>query len=148
MQIYGNQIKQELKKEIDNTLSNIKEKIEKTCTTYKKYYSTNKSKYQDQSNNLTMYNSLSESDMLEVLQQNQSNKQIITNFEQQNDQTTSTKSATSIIQQHIDTNCNIIGAICLMKLDIDKTLSPKQRRLLESFSSLIALALLKTVSTK
>ncbi|MEI8054721.1 MAG: DUF4118 domain-containing protein [bacterium] len=36
---------------------------------------------------------------------------------------------------------NILGVICLMKLEVDKTFSPEQKRLLESFASMVALAL-------
>jgi two-component system sensor histidine kinase KdpD len=39
---------------------------------------------------------------------------------------------------------NVLGVICLMKLEVDKTFSPEQKRLLESFASMIALALSKT----
>jgi len=40
---------------------------------------------------------------------------------------------------------NILGVICLMKLEVDKTFSPEQKRLLESFASMVALALSKTI---
>lgn len=43
----------------------------------------------------------------------------------------------------LKTRDTILGVICLMKLDIDKTFSPEQRRLLESFVGVVALALLK-----
>ena len=39
---------------------------------------------------------------------------------------------------------NILGVICLMKVEVDKTFSPEQKRLLESFASMVALALSKT----
>ncbi|CAL7960574.1 two-component system, OmpR family, sensor histidine kinase KdpD [Gammaproteobacteria bacterium] len=39
---------------------------------------------------------------------------------------------------------NVLGVICLMKLEVDKTFSPEQKRLLESFASMVALALSKT----
>lgn len=39
---------------------------------------------------------------------------------------------------------SVLGVICLMKLEVDKTFSPEQRRLLESFASMVALALSKT----
>lgn len=38
---------------------------------------------------------------------------------------------------------NVSGVICVMKVDIDKHFTPEQRRLLESFSSVVALALTK-----
>ena len=38
---------------------------------------------------------------------------------------------------------NVLGVICLMKLETDKTFSPEQKRLLESFASMVALALSK-----
>ena len=39
---------------------------------------------------------------------------------------------------------NVLGVVCLMKLEVDKTFSPEQKRLLESFASMVALALSKT----
>lgn len=40
-------------------------------------------------------------------------------------------------------NENVLGVICLIKADIDKHFSPEQKRLLESFSSIVSLALTK-----
>ncbi|EKD45375.1 MAG: hypothetical protein ACD_69C00319G0004 [uncultured bacterium] len=37
----------------------------------------------------------------------------------------------------------VLGVICLMKLDVDKTFSPEQKRLLEAFAGVVALALTK-----
>ncbi|EKE01640.1 MAG: hypothetical protein ACD_21C00084G0003 [uncultured bacterium] len=39
---------------------------------------------------------------------------------------------------------DVLGVICLMKLEVDKAFSPEQKRLLESFASMVALALSKT----
>lgn len=38
---------------------------------------------------------------------------------------------------------NVLGVICLMKIEGDKAFSPEQKRLLESFASMVALALSK-----
>lgn len=41
------------------------------------------------------------------------------------------------------TRGHVLGVICLMKLEVDKTFSPEQKRLLESFAGMVALALSK-----
>lgn len=56
---------------------------------------------------------------------------------------TSTLSSANWYYVPLKLNENILGVICLMKSDIERKFTPEQKRLLESFSSVVALALTK-----
>ena len=56
---------------------------------------------------------------------------------------TSTLSSAKWYYVPLKTRDSILGVICLMKLDVDKAFSPEQKRLLEAFAGVVALALTK-----
>ena len=54
---------------------------------------------------------------------------------------TSTLSSVDWYYVPLKTRDSILGVICLMKSEMDKRFSPEQRRLLEAFAGVVALAL-------
>jgi len=56
---------------------------------------------------------------------------------------TSTLSSAKWYYVPLKTRESVLGVICLMKLDLDKSFSPEQKRLLEAFAGVIALSLAK-----